>query len=73
MNRGMSWLVNSARTTVAEFLGHMLGLIVLLSALGAWTYFGSIYAALPVMLVGVLLIALVYRVVDSGRRKKGSD
>lgn len=67
MKRFIQWFVSGARGTIAEFFGQALGLLILLFGLAAWAYFDSIYAALPVLFVGVLLLAVIYRVGGGGR------
>ncbi|HEY9100257.1 MAG TPA: hypothetical protein VIN38_15425 [Thiobacillus sp.] len=60
----------SVRYWLAEFFGQIVAGIILFAAFVAWAFFSSIYAAIPVLIIGIVLWGLADKVFDS---KKGKD
>jgi hypothetical protein len=53
-------------------LGQILALLMFVAAGFSWFYFSTVYAAIPVIVVGVLVGGYVYGWVEGGdARKKG--
>ena len=70
MNQFMNWFINGARFLLAEFFGQIIAGVILFAAFVAWVYFSSIYAAIPVLIVGILLWGIVGKVFE---RKKSEN
>ncbi len=65
------WLINSIVFITKEFIGQIIAAGILLASLVAWFYFSTIYAAFPVIIIGLLLWAFVGKVLP--RLKKGCN
>jgi len=60
----------SVRYWLAEFFGQIEAAVILFSAFVTWAYFSSIYAAIPVLIIGFVLWGLAEKVFNN---KKSED
>lgn len=65
-------LIRSTRNALADMLGQILALLMFVIAGLAWLYFSTIYAVVPVIIVGVLVGGYMYGWVE-GKDKTGKD
>lgn len=65
-------LIRSTRSALADMLGQILALLMFVIAGLAWLYFSTIYAVIPVIIVGVLVGGYMYGWVE-GKDKTEKD
>lgn len=65
-------LIRSTRSALADMLGQVLALLMFVVAGLAWLYFSTIYAAIPVIIVGLLVGGYIYGWVE-GKDQKEND
>ncbi len=56
------WLINSIVFITKEFVGQIIASVILLASLVSWFYFSTIYAAFPVIIIGLLIWVFVSKV-----------
>jgi len=61
MNMLIDWIKNSTRFLISEFIGQIMAAIILISAYVAWIYFSSGYAAIIVIIIGILIWIFVIK------------
>ena len=69
MNRFVKWLMAGIRYLLAEFFAQIVAAVILFAAFVAWAYFSSIYAAIPVLIVGIMLWGLAGKIFKSKKQE----
>lgn len=69
MNRFMDGLINSVRHLLAEFFGQIFAFFAFCIAGLAWLYFSTIYAVIPVLILGVFLGGYLYELVEGDKKE----
>lgn len=69
MNRFVKWLMDGIRFLLAEFFAQIVAAVILFAAFVAWAYFSSIYAAIPVVIAGIVLWALAGKIFRSKKQE----
>jgi len=73
MNQLISWLKNGTYFILSEFLGQIIAAIILIAAFVAWVYFSTWYAAIPVVIVGIILWGVLSKLLTFGKNKFDSN
>lgn len=63
------WVITRTRFFLAEFFVQILAFTVFCIAGVAWLYFSTIYAAIAVTVVGVVLGTYLYGMIENGKNK----
>ena len=69
MSQFGAWLITRTRFFLAEFFVQIFAFIVFCIAGIAWLYFSTIYAAMPVIIVGIALGTYLYGLIEGEKRK----
>lgn len=69
MSQFMKWLINSVRYLLAEFFVQIFAFLVFCIAGLAWLYFSTIYAVIPVIILGVFLGGYLYELIEGDKKK----
>lgn len=64
MMRFLKWLFACIRSFLADVFGQIWALPVFIAAGLAWHYFSSIYAAIPVLVVGVVIGGYIWGLIE---------
>ena len=70
MNRFMKWLKGGVSFLLEEVLGQIWMLVIFFAGFVAWAYFSSIYAAIPVIVIGITLWIFIGKIFT---RKKNNS
>lgn len=55
MNIFIRWFTNTLHACWVDFLGEIIAIVIFVTAGLAWIYFSSIYAAIAVVIIGIVL------------------
>ena len=69
MNRFINWLINSACTLLEDFFWQIISAAIFVAAFVAWAYFSSGYAAIFVLIPGLVLLLIIGSVFDRRKNK----
>lgn len=69
MNQFMKWLINSVRYLLAEFFVQIFAFFVFGIAGLAWLYFSTIYAVIPVVVLGIGLGTYLYGLIEGEKKE----
>lgn len=70
MSRFVKWLINSARTILENFFGQIISAFIFFAAFVAWGYFSSGYAAVLVLILGLVLWLIIGNLLDRRKNKQ---
>lgn len=70
MNRFMKWLKGGVSFLLEEVLGQIWMFVIFFAGFVAWAYFSSIYAAIPVIVIGITLWIFIGKIFT---RKKNNS
>lgn len=70
MREFFTYILKGLSYFIQEFVGQIVAAIIVLSALFSWFYFSSAYAAIPVVLAGLLLWGLAGRALAKLKRQE---
>jgi hypothetical protein len=73
VNKILRYLYSGTTYFVQEFVGQITAAVILLAALVSWFYFSSIYAAIPVVLLGFLAWGLVSKAFKKSKSGNPND
>ena len=68
MNSFIQRLVGNTRSLLADLLGQVLAFLMFIVAGIAWLYFSTVYAVIPVFIVGILVGGYFYGMAE-GKKK----
>jgi len=61
MSNLIGWIKNGTKFIVSEFLGQIIAAVILIAAYVAWVKFSSAYAAIAVIVIGIVIWVLVVK------------
>ena len=61
MSNLINWLKNVAKFIVSEFLGQIFAAVVLIAGYISWVHFSSGYAAIAVIVIGIVIWVLIVK------------
>lgn len=70
MSNIIGWLKNGTKFIVSEFLGQIIAAVILIAAYMAWVQFSSGYAAIAVIVIGIVIWVLVVKTFRNNKNKK---
>ncbi len=73
MSRLIQSLLGSARSFLADIMGQLLAVLMFIVAGLAWFYFKTVYAVIPVLIIGVLIGGYVYGWVEGSNKKQNNE
>ncbi len=73
MTRFLKWIMGALRSLLADMLSQVITFFMLVLAGFAWWYFSSPFAAIPVVIIGVLIGGYTYGVVEGEPNKKDGE
>ncbi|WP_417583928.1 hypothetical protein [Nitrincola sp.] len=73
MSRFIQSLLGSARSFLADIMGQLLAVLMFIVAGLAWLYFNTVYAVIPVLIIGVLIGGYVYGWVEGSNKKQNNE
>lgn len=73
MSKFNNWLKNSIYFILTEFFGQIMAAIILIAAFVAWVYFSSMYAAILIVIAGIILWSLLNKLFIREKIKTKND
>ena len=73
MNKLLSWLKRSIYFILSEFLGQIMAAIILVAAYVTWVYFSSGYAAILVIIIGIIIWGLLSKLFMKAKNMARND
>lgn len=69
MSRLVRWLIKSTRALLEDFFGQIVSAVIFFAAFVAWAHFSSGYAAVLVLVVGLVLWLIIGKFFDRKETK----